>query len=320
MNDNNGGIMMKIEYKIWEPDQGLEDIQAKIFSEASGIPERAEVIRRRNLQRAPEMTRYALTKDGEPLAYVTARDASTREGRTYIGYPWSMPGCPEEVPMKIFDELLSYVENREGIKEIGTTIITRSDLREVQEKFFTERGFVEEERIFTYILPLDVVETSKLEVSEKGSKLKSKTATEDDLDHLVEIFMAEEGLRNQVSDEDAARSYFTDMVLQTGHAVLLYDGEKVVAGTAPLRLQPNGSRVRGDEERIIMRFTAIRPGYEFAWSRLLVEMAKECVNAGWTDISIQGESFFTSEGPAMAGLAELRPELTDFEAVLLKKE
>ncbi|MHA1950148.1 MAG: hypothetical protein ACXAEN_24465 [Candidatus Thorarchaeota archaeon] len=311
---------MDVVYKTWEPDQGLEDIQARIFSEASGIPERAEVIRRRNLQRAPEMTRYALTEDGEPLAYVTARDASTRENRAYIGYPWTMPNCPEEVQLKIFDELLSYVESREEINEIGTTIITRSNLREVQEEFFRKRGFEEDERIFTYVQPLDVVETSKLTVSEKGSSLTAKSATEDDLDHLVEIFMAEEGLRNQVADEDAARSYFTDMVLQTGHAVLLYDGDKVVAGTAPLRLQPNGNRVRGDEERIIMRFTAIRPGYEFAWSRLLVEMARECEKAGWTDISIQAESFFTSEGPAMAGLAELRPELTDFEAVLLKKE
>ena len=67
---------MKVKYTVWEPDKGLEDIQAKIFSYASGIPERAEVIRQRNLQRAPEMTRYALTEDGEPLAYVTARDSS----------------------------------------------------------------------------------------------------------------------------------------------------------------------------------------------------------------------------------------------------
>jgi hypothetical protein len=311
---------MKVVYKVWEPDQGLEDIQARLFSEASGIPERAEVIRQRNLQRAPEMTRYALTEDGEPLAYVTARDSSSGEGRTYIGYPWKMPDCPEEVQLKIFDELLSYLDKREETKEIGTTIITRSRLREVQEEFFTQRGFEEDERIFTYILPLDVVETTKLKVSEKGAALKSKAATEKDIDHLVEIFMAEEGLRNQVANEEAARSYFTERVLQTGHAVLLYDGDKVVASTAPLRFQPDGNRVRGDEERIIMRFTAIRPGYEYAWTRLLVEMAKACKKAGWTDVPIQAESWVTGEGAAISGLAEIRPELTDFEAVLLKKE
>jgi hypothetical protein len=266
------------------------------------------------------MTRYALTEDGEPLAYVTARDSSSGEGRTYIGYPWKMPDCPEEVQLKIFDELLSFLEERDETKEIGTTIITRSKLREVQEEFFTKRGFEHDERIFTYILPLDVVETSKLKLSEKGSALKSKTATEDDLDDLVEIFMAEESLRVQVATEEAARSYFKDRVLETGHAVLLYDGKKVVASTAPLRFEPDDNRVRGDEARIIMRFTAIRPGYDYAWSRLLVEMAKECKKAGWTDIPIQAESWISGDSAAITGLAEIRPELTDFEAVLLKKE
>ena len=311
---------MKVKYTVWEPDKGLEDIQAKIFSTASGIPERAEVIRQRNLQRAPEMTRYALTEDGEPLAYVTARDSSSGEGRTYIGYPWTMPGCPAKVQLKIFDELFSYLQNREETKEIGTTIITRSALREQQAKFFSKRGFEEDERIFTYILPMDVEETSKLSVSDKAAALRSKAATEKDIDDLVEIFMTEEGLRNQVADEDAAKSYFTDRVLQTGHAVLLYDGDKVVAGTAPLRFEPDGNRVRSDEARIIMRFTAIRPGYEYAWSRLAVELAKECKKAGWIDIQIQAESWVTGEGAAIAGLAELRPELTDFEAVWLLKQ
>jgi hypothetical protein len=311
---------MKVKYTVWEPDKGLEDIQAQIFSHASGIPERAEVIRQRNSQRAPEMTRYALTEDGKPLAYITARDSSSENGRTYIGYPWKMPDCPEKVQLKIFDELLSYLEKREETKEIGTTIITRSQLREQQAEFFGKRGFEEDERIFTYVLSLDVEETSRLKVSERASALKNKTATEDDINDLVEIFMAEESLRNQVATREAARSYFTDRVLPTGHAVLLYDGDMVVAGAAPLRFQPDGNRVRGDEERIIMRFTAIRPGYEYAWTRLLTEMAKECKRAGWTDIQIQAESWVTGEGPAIQGLAELRPELTDFEAVWLKKE
>ncbi|MFW9968186.1 MAG: hypothetical protein ACFFEA_13610, partial [Candidatus Thorarchaeota archaeon] len=247
-------------------------------------------------------------------------DSSSGEGRTYIGYPWKMPNCPEEVQLKLFDELLSYLEKREETKQIGTTIITRSRLREVQEEFFTKRGFEEDERIFTYILPLDVTETTKLDVSEKASALKSKVASEKDIDDLVEIFMADTGLRSQVANEEGAKSYFMDRVLQVGHAILLYDGDKVVASTAPLRFQPDGNRVRGDEERIIMRYTAIRPGYEYTWARLLVELARECKNAGWTDIPIQAESWVTGEGAAIAGLAEIRPELTDFEAVLLKKE
>ena len=69
-----------------------------------------------------------------------------------------------------------------------------------------------------------------------------------------------------------------------------------------------------------MRFTAIRPGYDYAWPRLLVEMAKECKKAGWKDIPIQVESWVSGNSAAIAGLAEIRSELTDFETVWLKKE
>ncbi|MGY5881719.1 MAG: hypothetical protein RTV31_15815 [Candidatus Thorarchaeota archaeon] len=311
---------MKVKYVMWESDKGLEDIQAKIFSEASGLPERAEVIRARNLQRAPEMTRYALTEDGEPLAYVTARDSSSEPKRTYIGYPWCLPDCPEEAQLKIFDEMMAYLEAREETETIGTTVIETSKLRDTQKEFFSKRGFVEGDHVIQYRLPMDVVETSKLKVSKRASTLKAKTATINDLDHLVEIFQQEEGLRNQVPNEEAIREYFTERVLKDGYAILLFDGHKVVAATAPLRFQPNNVRVIGDEERIIMRFTAIRPGYNYAWSRLLIEMAKACKNAGWTDIKIQAETGFVAGGAAILGLTELRPELTDFETIMVKQE
>jgi hypothetical protein len=159
-----------------------------------------------------------------------------------------------------------------------------------------------------------------MKVSKKAAALKSKVATEADMDHLVEIFLVEEDLRNQLSDEEGIKSYFKDRVLADGHAVLLFDGDTVVAATAPLRFQPNQVRVLGDEERIIMRFTAVRPGYYYAWPRLLLELAKECKKAKWTDIPIQAESWFTASGPAMAGLAEIRPELDDFETIMVKKK
>ncbi|MFW9964576.1 MAG: hypothetical protein ACFFCX_13490 [Candidatus Sifarchaeia archaeon] len=311
---------MDVVYKNWASGQGLEDIQAKIFSHASGLPESAEVIRERNLQRAPEMTRYALTDDGNPLAYITARDSLSEEGRTYVGYPWSMPDCPPEVQKKIFDEMMAYLDKRDEIKEIGTTVIQRSKLRDAQIEFFKKQGFVEDEHVFRYILALDVVETSKMEVPEKAAALTSKVATEADMDHLVEIFLADEGLRNQVSDEEGIKSYYRDRVLADGHAVLLFDGDTVVAATAPLRFQPNQVRVLGDEERIIMRFTAIRPGYNYAWARLLLELAKECKKAKWTDIPIQAETYFTGSGPASVGLATIRPELDDFETIMVKRK
>ena len=35
---------MKIVYQHYEPDQGLDELQAKIYNEASGLPARADIL------------------------------------------------------------------------------------------------------------------------------------------------------------------------------------------------------------------------------------------------------------------------------------
>jgi len=266
------------------------------------------------------MTRYALTGDGEPLAYVTARDSSSEPGRTYIGYPWKLDGCPEEVQMKIFNEMMTYLNDRTDTQVIATTVIESSKLRDTQKEFFSNLGFQEDDHIFRYVLPMDVNETSKMKVSQRASELTSRVATESDLNYLVEIFQQDRGLSTQITDIYEIKNYFTERVLVDGHAILLFDKDKVVAATAPLRLPPDHIRITGDEERIIMRFTAIRSGYNYVWSRLLVELAIECKKAGWTDIKLQAETGFVAGGPAIIGLAELRPEIIDFETIMVKQE
>ena len=129
----------KIVYRNWEPDQGLEDIQAKMYTEVSGLPASADEIRERNLRRDPQMTRYALTEDGKPLAYVTSRDSGSEIGRTYIGYPWAMPDCPKEAQEKIFNELMDFLKERETTSDIATTVVLLSPMSDKQ--FEQERRF-----------------------------------------------------------------------------------------------------------------------------------------------------------------------------------
>ena len=63
---------MNVIYKKWNSEEKLEEAQAKIYTGASGLPARPEEIKPRNDQRGEDSTRYALTKEGEPLAYVTS--------------------------------------------------------------------------------------------------------------------------------------------------------------------------------------------------------------------------------------------------------
>ncbi len=312
---------MGIIYKNWEPNQGLEEIQAKIYTEVSGLGANAEQIGPRNDQRGTEATKYALTKDGAPLAYVTSYMDNTEPSRAGIGYPWSMPDCPKEAKEKIFNDVLAHLKAKDGIKEIRTGIVVRSKVKNEMIDFFKENGFVEIERYYQYSADLDVEETTKTELSDEVASLTSRVAIEKDIDTLVEVCLADEFTKNAFPDEEAFRAYFKDRVLKDGHAVLVFDGDKAIAATAPLRFEPDGAFVTGDEPRIIMRFTAVRSGHEYAWQRLVVELAKECKSAGMTDIPIRTGYGYTAQGAAAIGLAQMRPELDEYQiAYALKIE
>ncbi|MFX0092415.1 MAG: hypothetical protein ACFFBD_11680 [Candidatus Hodarchaeota archaeon] len=311
---------MKIVYRHYEPDQGLEEIQAKIYTEVSGLPATAAQIRERNLRREPETTRYALTEEGEPLAYVTARDSGSHVGRTYIGYPWALPGCPSEVQEKIFDELFAYLRKREKTLEIATTIVVNAKIAKEQILFFEQKGFRETERLFRYFLDFDVNEVSKWEMTNDISSFSSCLATIEDIDRLVDICLADHYMRNALPDQDAFRSYFQDRVLKDGHAIIVFQGDQVVAASAPLKRQPDGIALTGDEMRVIMRFSAVQPGYPQAWKRLLIEIAKECVVAGWADIPLRVGFYFVTGHPNANYLAELRPEMELFEIIFVYQD
>lgn len=63
---------MKAVSRYYEPNQGLEELQAKIYPENSGHPATAVQIRERFKveKRDLKTVHYALTDDGKPLAYV----------------------------------------------------------------------------------------------------------------------------------------------------------------------------------------------------------------------------------------------------------
>ena len=132
-------------------------------------------------------TRYALTEDGEPLAYVQATNSTSQVGRTHISYPWAMPSCPVEVQEKIFDDLLAYLKQRKETLEITSPIVAYSLNIEEKIQFMQKKGFVEKERIYVYLLDLDVNEISNWEMTNGVNSFTSRLATIEDLDQLTQI-------------------------------------------------------------------------------------------------------------------------------------
>ena len=311
---------MDIVYKKWESGQGLEEIQAKIYTEVSGLPARAEEIGPRNDQRGSDMTRYVLTKENEPLAYVTSWESSDEPGRFGIGYPWSLSNCPNEAKEKIFNEQLNYLKSKDGFRDIRTVVVLASNTAKDQIKFFYEQGFVETERIYRFNKDLDPTESGKLKVKEKATKLKLHHATNDDIETLIELLHSDPRLRNAFPTEEGARGYFEGRVLKDGHALILFDGDKAVAASALLKFEPDNFFLHADSTRIIPRFIAIRPGYNYAWNRLLVELSKECVKAGWKDIPIRLSFGFDTNDPAAMTLAGTEDELVTFEIGMTLQE
>jgi hypothetical protein len=309
---------LKVVYRHWEPEQGLEEIQAKIYSKVSGLPARADQIRARNLSRDPKMTRYALTEAGEPLAYITSRDSSSERGRVYIGYPWTMPGAPTEVQETLFDELFGFLKKRKNTEEIATTVVFTAKIADKQLAYWREKGFVEDERLYRYQLDFDFNEISKWKLSKELMAYTSRGATTKDLKYLYEVSQVDPSLANEFETEEARENYFKGRVLKDGHAVLLFDKDKVIAASAPLRIEPDQLFLLGDEPRVLMRFTAIRPGYEHVWKRLVFELAKEVKKAGWTDTPLRMNFNFRTNASLARIMSEMRPELEMFEAILKK--
>ncbi|MDH4213451.1 MAG: hypothetical protein OEV85_05985 [Candidatus Thorarchaeota archaeon] len=60
-------------------------------------------------------------------------------------------------------------------------------------------------------------------------------------------------------------------------------------------------------------------GYKFAWRRLLIALAKVYKKAGWANKQMQPELGFIAGDPAIIGLAAIRPELVDFEIIMMKE-
>ncbi len=307
---------MKIVYKHYKPNQGLEEVRAKIYTKATGLPANAEQIRIQAEGRDPKLMRFAFTKEGKPLAYISASGGDYEPWSIGMGYPWALPGCPKEVQEKLFEDLFGYLKRQKKIQEIGTNVTYESKIHKEQIRFFLEKGFIEKERFFVSDHDIDVKEAAKWKMTKDIKSLRGRKATQKDRDALIDICLADPQSRSAFPNRDAWVSYFDDRVLKAGHAVMVFKGNKLVAASAPLRYKPDGVFLTGKGERTIMRFTAIRPGYTHAWKRLLIEVAKECVAAKWTDIPLRVRWGFSTSSYAAPALMSKDSEFKEVSVIL----
>jgi hypothetical protein len=265
---------MKINYKYWEKDAGLEEIQAKIYNEnnpENATPVTAKDITNRfeNEKIDPKTVRYAFTEDKTPLAYIQARDYS-EVGETHLGYPWALKSCPEEVQHKLFDEMLAYLKTRDSELPIRVNVAVSNE---------NIVNFVSKKEQLTkvgksYRREFDVHKLKTHTATDMG--FTTRKATNDDVDILVNLIKTDGRYSGQFSEDAEIAKYFSERVLPDDHCYLVFKDDKLVMASAPLI-----TKLPGDsEERLILRFHSYLPDHETAFEPLLIEIAKECVSAG----------------------------------------
>jgi hypothetical protein len=304
---------MKVVYRQYEPDQGLEELQAKIYTEASGLPTSADAIKARykGEQRDPKTVRYALTEDGKPLAYIQASNYNFRPGMILLSYPWALPECPPAVQEELYDDLLTYIQQEKRPQELLAEVVLDSKGAKERTQFFRRKGFIEKERLYDYYAEFDASEVKGWEMTEELASFTSRLATIDDIDHLIDIYKVDPLARDIFRSKEDALEYFK-RILQNGHTVLIFQENKAVSVGALLKMEPDGYYLKGDEERVLVRSSLTDPDYPQAWKRLLIELAKESSAVGWSSTPLRVSFFFYASSIAAVSLAELKSELECF--------
>ena len=266
---------MKIIYRYYEPDQGFEELQAQIFNyELMRNPKSAfgkvtaDQIKQRYINEKKDKfgVRYALDEEEKPLAYIQTSFTESPP-QTWIGFPWALEHCPVEVQEFLYDEMLEYVKNKFPDNQIVMGFFTETWKRQIE--FAKRKGFILKEKAFFYSL-----DTSQVK-KEANHEFSVRNGTMDDIDVLIELCKTDPNIKEAFPTDEAWKSYFADRVIPDNHVIIVQKDNLLVAAGAPLRgYSDNG---------LIVRFTAIRPGYEDTWKILLREIAEHCKEQEWKE-------------------------------------
>ncbi len=272
---------MEVIYRNWEPNQGLEELQAQIYNENNPAPQPTtaqQIVERFEREKIdPKTVRYAVDEEGKPLAYIQARDYEN-EKETHLGYPWALSDCPAEVQDKLFDEMLDYLAQREIAKEYDLRMNTDSRREEIVQ-FFKKKRLEVKSKSHRYRIDLNKV--SKTDYTDE--EYTTRIATPDDLDLLINLLKTDNRYSGQFGSDKELSDYFKDRVLKDGqekgnNAVLVFDKDKsLVMASAPLLF----NLPREEEESLILRFYSYLEKNERAYKPLIIKIAKECVSTGY---------------------------------------
>jgi len=311
--------ILDIVYKKYKPNNGFEALQTELYTEVTGLPIIPEDLRPYKRERNPETARYAFTRDGDFLAYVTSRLSRTFQGRNYISYPWAHPDCPHEVKDRIFSDLLEYLKGHKDTKEIATYILFASDNCQEQIEFFLRNNFTEKERLYFYNRDFNLQDTSSWSLSGELNSLQFESVNKDNLDQFITFCRKDRRTQHNFPTDDALRTFIETRILPTGHLFSVLKDDKIVAAGSVLNEKDEDIYQINPGERVMANIALVSPSYPAAWKRLIKDLAKKCIEYGWNR-PLRVRIPFITESSTAIGLAEIQSEFIPLENFMIYQE
>ena len=214
---------MNITYKNYAPNEGLEEIQGKLYSMNNNRTVTGKEIQERFEQEKidPKSVIYAFTSENKPLAYIQARDYP-QLGQTHIGRPWTTPECPDEVKEKMFNDLFKYMVSR----ETDLKLLLNTNLDPKIEQLAKDHNMVLDRNLVQF--EFDRSTLAKFDKSPYNYTIRK--ATMDDLEGIYTC----RNIAYRVDPKERNERFieYLKTTIESGYFYLVYDGEMLIGAGA----------------------------------------------------------------------------------------
>lgn len=268
---------LNVIYKNYQPDQGLEEIQAKIWLNARlrlgemdyplpSLEEVVQQIKERHENEKPDVNgiKYAFDENEKPLAYIQSRYSPLFKV-TEVSYPWATKDCPGKVQDELFSNMVKYLVNRDKDKGDDNRIVAGGGFRSDWEQEISFLKSHEFEIAQTYVACRYNVSSLQPPEKEKFVICKGDLTDPDDLADLIELGKLDETAVAAFPTEDRLKNYYERIKDNPLEVELIYEDDVIVAAGA-VRIQENRDPS--------IQFTFYRPGHELAWKHLMVDLTR----------------------------------------------
>lgn len=244
-------------FKKYAPDQGFEDFQALIYNAAikvyDGSTVTGEAIKTRLQNHKPEQDRNGITfafLDDQPVAYIQYREYNT--GKVYIGFPWSVPGTPDVVSDKLFNDLFFYIKDKYPDKKqlfLGFINTKYTGALERIKSF----GFSQNDWTAIYEIPFNLFPSF-------DPSYQFKLATVDDLDSLLDVSLSDDSVNGM--GREGLENFFKNNLFNPEQNTLV-----IILQKDGVNIGVIGSNINDD--LLPGRIVAVKKGHESSFKHLL---------------------------------------------------